>query len=400
MNVVLFNTPQVRKSLKPFSYTRALAKIRIGILTIEEKWKHHLKGDYSFLTAPYLSNKFSCVEAQESLCINGKVCPDQVLVEAIRNLKGNQKLVKDDTLIATLCDRTELRDFQNNDFSTPYLQSILFEGTLTQIKNSCDIFSINEQEIRKDFQCIRERRVTTQGVQDQHTITYNEADIFLEKVFSTKAAILNAKSGPIYIGSNAIIQEGAVVRGPVAICEQAQINAGARICHATTMGPYSKVGGEVSNSVILGYSNKAHDGFMGHSVIGEWCNIGAGTNTSNLRNDYGEIKTWDEHREEFHTTNKQFCGLFMGDHSKCAIRTMFNAGTMVGVSANLFGVGFFDKVIPSFTWGIPDRGIQTYRLDRALEAAERMTARHLVQLTEQDRKILAHVFLTTAIYRG
>jgi UDP-N-acetylglucosamine diphosphorylase/glucosamine-1-phosphate N-acetyltransferase len=400
MNVVLFDTPQARESLKPFSYTRALAKIRIGILTIEEKWKHYLKGDYSFLTAPHLSNKFPYVEAQESLCVNGTVCPDQVLVEAIRNLKGNQKLVKDDTLVAAFCDRTALQDFQNDDFGTPYLQSILFEGPLTQIKNNWDIFSINEQEIRKDFQCILERRTTTQEVQDQHTVTYNEADIFLEKGVSTKAVILNAESGPIYIGSNAIIQEGAVIRGPVAICEEAQINAGARISNATTIGPYSKVGGEVTNSVILGCSNKAHDGFMGHSVIGEWCNLGAGTNISSLRNDYDKVKTWDEHREGLYNTDKQFCGLFMGDHSKCAINTMFNPGTIVGVSANLFGVGFLDKSVPSFTWGMPNNRIQTYRLDQALEAAERMTVRRSVQLTEQDKKILAHVFLTTAIYRS
>jgi UDP-N-acetylglucosamine diphosphorylase/glucosamine-1-phosphate N-acetyltransferase len=399
MNIVLFDTPRARKSLEPFSYTRALAKIRIGILTIEEKWKHHLKGDYSFLTASYLGNKFPCVEAQESLCINSTVCPDRILVEAIKNLKGNQKLVKDDVLIATLCDRRALQDFQNNDFGTPYLKSILFEGPLTQIKNNWDIFSINEQEIRKDFQCIRERR-TTQRIQDQHTITYNEPDIFLENGVSTKAAILNAELGPIYIGKNAIIQEGTVIRGPVAICEEAQINAGARISNATTIGPHARVGGAISNSIILGYSNKAHDGFMGHSVIGEWCNLGAGTNTSDLRNDYGKVKTWDEHTEEFCTTDIQFCGLFMGDHSRCAINTMFNTGTTVGVSANLFGVGFFDKVIPSFTWGMPDKRIQTYRLDRALEAAERMTVRRLVQLTEQDKKILAHVFLTTAIYRS
>ncbi len=399
MNIVLFDTPQARRLLKPFSYTRALAKVRVGIRTIEEKWKHYLQGDYSFLTAPYLSSKFPCVDAQESLCINSTVCPDQVLVEAIRNLKGNQKLVKDDTLIATLCDRTALQGFQNDDFGTPHLQSILFEGPLTQIKNNWDIFLINEQEIIKDFQCICKRR-TTQRIQDQHTITYNETDVFLEKGVSTKAVILNAESGPIYIGSNAIIQEGAIIRGPVAICEEAQIHAGARISNATTIGPYAKVGGEVSNSVILGYSNKAHDGFMGHSVIGEWCNLGSGTNTSNLRSDYGNVKTWDEHRKEFYTTDKQFCGLFMGDYSKCAINTMFNAGTMVGVSANLFGVGYFDKVIPSFTWGMLDKRIQTYRLDQALEAAERMTVRRSVQLTEQDKKILAHVFLTTTLYRS
>ena len=399
MNIVLFDTPQSRTLLKPFSYTRALAKMRVGISTIEEKWKHYLKGDYSFLTVPYLSKKFPCVEAQENLCINSTVCPDQALVESIKNLKGNQMLVKDDTLIAALCNRTILQDFRENDCNTPHFQSIFFEGPLTQIKNNWDIFLINEQEIRKDFQWMCERS-TTQRIQDQHTIAYNETDIFLAEGASTKAAILNAETGPIYIGSNAIIEEGAIIKGPVAICEGAQISAGARISNTTTIGPYAKVGGEVCNSVILGYSNKAHDGFMGNSVIGEWCNIGAGTNTSNLRNDYSNIKIWDEQREAFETTDVQFCGLFMGDHSKCAIGTTFDAGTIVGISTNLLGIGLFDKVIPSFTWGMPGNRIQTYHLDKALETAERMMKRRMVQLTEEDKKVLAHIFLVTAIYRS
>jgi UDP-N-acetylglucosamine diphosphorylase/glucosamine-1-phosphate N-acetyltransferase len=399
MNIVLFDTPQARELLKPFSYTRPLAKIRLGIGTIEEKWKHYLKGDYSFLTAPYLSNKFPYVEAQENLCIDGTVCPDQVLVEAIKNLETNQKLVKDDILIATRCDRALLQVYQNNYFDTPGLRSIAFDAPLTQIKNNWDIFLCNEQELRKDFQWLCKGR-TTQRIQDQHTITYNEADIFIEEGVSAKAAILNAELGPIYIGSNVAIQEGAIISGPVAICEEVKINAGARISNATTIGPYAKVGGEISNSVILGYSNKAHDGFMGNSVIGEWCNLGAGTNTSNLKNDYGKVKIWDERREEFDTTDLQFCGLFMGDHSTCAINTMFNTGTIVGISSNLFGAGFFDKVIPSFTWGMPDKRIKTYRLDKALEAAEYMAMRRLVPLTEQDKEILAHVFLATAIYRS
>jgi UDP-N-acetylglucosamine diphosphorylase/glucosamine-1-phosphate N-acetyltransferase len=399
MNIVLFDTPQARTALRPFSYMRALAKIRVGIHTIEEKWQYYLQGHYSFLTVPYLGHKFPCVEAQENLCINGTICPDPILVEAILNLKSNQQLVQDGVLIATLCDKEVLQHLQNDNLDTPRVKSVPFEGQYTRVKNSWDIFRINEQEIRKDFTLICEGR-TTKHIQDPHTLIYNAQSIFLEGGVSTKAAILNAESGPIYIGSNAIIQEGAIIRGPVAICEEVQIEAGARISNGTTIGPYSKAGGEVNNSVILGYSNKAHDGFMGNSVIGEWCNLGAGTNTSNLRNDYGKIKTWDEHREEFYTTNMQFCGLLMGDHSKCAINTMFDAGTVVGTSTNLFGAGFLDKVIPAFTWGMPNKRIHTYRLNKALEAAERMTVRRAVQLTEQDRKILAHIFLATAIHRS
>jgi len=399
MNIVLFDTPQARTLLRPFSYTRPLAKLRIGIDTIEEKWKHYLEGDYSFLTATYLSNKFPCVEAPENICVNGTICPDQALLGAIKNLKGNQKLVKGETLIAALCDRAALQDFRNDDFSVSHLQSISFEGPLTQIKHNWDIFLTNEQEIRKDYQRVRERSAT-QHIQDQHTIAYNKANIFLEEGVSIKASILNAESGPIYIGSNAIIKEGAIIEGPVAICEGAQISAGARIEGTTTIGPYAKVGGEVSNSVILGHSNKAHDGFVGNSVIGEWCNIGAGTNTANLRNDYANIKLWNEQREDFSTADMQFCGLFMGDYSKCAIGTMFDAGTTVGVSSNLLGGSWYDKVIPSFTWGKPENRIKTYRLEKALEAAERMMKRRMVSLTEEDKKVLAHIFLATAIYRS
>jgi UDP-N-acetylglucosamine diphosphorylase/glucosamine-1-phosphate N-acetyltransferase len=399
VNIVLFDTLQARELLKPFSYTRALAKLRIGIDTIEEKWKRYLQGEYSFLTAPYLGSKFPCIEAKANLCINSTVCPDEVLLEAIKQLKPNEKLIKDGFLIAALCDRAVLQELSNNCFEAPFLKSIVFEGPVAQIKNNWDIFLLNATELKKDFQWIRKNR-TTQSIQDQHTVVYNEKFVFIEEGASTRAAILNAESGPIYMGRNATVQEGAIIKGPVAICEGAQISAGARISNATTIGPYARAGGEISNSVILGYSNKAHDGFMGNSVIGEWCNLGAGTNTSNLRNDYDKVKAWDERSKEFDTTDLQFCGLFMGDHSKCAINTMFNAGTMVGVSSNLFGVGFFDKVIPPFTRGMPGTRTQTYLLDKALEAAERMTMRRLVQLTKQDKEILTHIFLTTSIDRN
>lgn len=399
MNIILFDTPRSINWLRPFSYTRTLAKLRVGIFTIEEKWRNYLQGDISYLVEPYLSDKFPYVKAQENLCINSTILPDQVLVEAIKQLNQNQKLVKEETLIAARCDGAILQAFQDSQFETSALRTVVFDGPCTQIKKNWDIFLLNDQELRKDFQWICQKG-SSQRPPDKHTITYNEPDIFLAEGVSIKAAILNAESGPIYIGRNATIQEGAKIRGPVAICEGAQVNTDAVVRNATTIGPYTKVGGEVSNSIILGYSNKAHAGFMGNSIIGEWCNLGAGSNTSNLRNDYANIKMWDDYGENFDVVDLQFCGLFMGDHSKCAINTMFDAGTTVGVSANLLGIGFFDKVIPSFTWGKPGTHIQTYRLDKALTAAERMMERRMVQLKEEDRKILAHIFLATAIYRS
>jgi UDP-N-acetylglucosamine diphosphorylase/glucosamine-1-phosphate N-acetyltransferase len=399
MNVVLFDAPQERISLRPFSYTRSLAEIRVGISTIEEKWKRYFTGDYSFITTPYLRRKFPCIAAEENLCINSTVFPDDALVAAIRALKSNQKLVKDSTLLAALCDNATLQGFQADRFSSPNLQAIAYQAPCTQIRNNWDIFLLNNQELRRDLQWLSKEK-TTQQIQDPHTIAYNEGDIFLEEGVSITAAILNAQSGPIYLGKNSIIQEGAIIKGPVAIGEHATISAGARISNATTVGPHAKVGGEVSNSVIFGYTNKAHDGYMGNSVIGEWCNLGAGTNTSNLRNDYGEVKAWDEQQGTFASTGMQFCGLFMGDHSKCGINAMFNAGTTVDVSANLFGAGFFDKNIPSFAWGMPDAHKSgTYHLATALEAAERMASRRSVAFTEEDKQILITVFNATAAQR-
>ncbi|MEL6606735.1 MAG: putative sugar nucleotidyl transferase [Bacteroidota bacterium] len=394
MNIVLFDTLQARRALVPFSYTRALATLRVGIVTLQEKWEHYLQTKCSFLTASYLSGKFPTVEAQISLYINSTICPDETLVEAIRRLEPNQKLVKNNTLIAAFCGKEAFRDLQNSDFELPTLKAQSFEEPLTQINNKWDIFLLNEQELKKDFEwhCLGK---VSQRTSDPYTLTYNEAAIFLEKGVSTKAALLNAEVGPIYLGKNVTIHERAIIKGPVAIGEGAQINPGAIISNATTVGPYAKVGGEVSNSVILGYSNKAHEGFMGNSVIGEWCNLGAGTNTSNLRSDYGKVKVWNEDQETYHIIDLQFCGLFMGDHSKCGINTMFNTGTTVGVNANLFGTGFVDKFVPSFAWGQPGEPMQTYQLDKALETAAKMIARRGVTLTEQDKKILTHVFSTT-----
>lgn len=397
MNVILFDTPQAREALKPFSYTRALAKMRVGIFTIEEKWSHYLQANCSFSTAPYLQKKFPRIEEKENWCINSIVCPDEALVNAVKNLDINQKLTKDGMLIAAFCDKAVFQSLRDHDFncqSLKLLKSKEWKGSCTYLKNNWDVFLLNEQELRKDFQWICQKK-KSQHVEDLHTVTYNERDIFLEEGAFTKAAILNAELGPIYLGKNVLIQERAVIKGPVAIGEGTQISAGAIISHATTVGPYAKVGGEVSNSVILGYSNKAHYGFMGHSVIGEWCNLGAGTNTSDLRNDYGNIKVWKECQKEFDLPNTQFCGLLMGDHSKCGINSMFNPGTVVGISSNLFGAGYFKGFIPSFAWGMPHDHASTYRLDRAIDAAEKMAQRRRIQLSEEDKKILMHVFMVT-----
>jgi UDP-N-acetylglucosamine diphosphorylase/glucosamine-1-phosphate N-acetyltransferase len=392
INVLLFDTPPNRIALKPFSDTRPIAKIRVGITTIEEKWNTYLPATYSFLTENYLQAKFPYTNAEKSLWINGSIIPNQSLVDAIKNLKTNETLIRGDIIIA----------FWDTDTPSPwaYLENISkaqtknaalsFTEEIIQLKNKWDIFTYNAQAIIEDFETIKKRK-TTQPLYDPHTIVYNPKNIFIEEGVVIKAAILDAELGPIYIGKNAIIEEKAVIRGPVAIAEGAQIKVGSYIYQGTTIGPYAKVGGEVSNSVIFGYSNKAHDGFLGHSVIGEWCNLGAYTTTSNLRNDYRTVTVWDDTVKDFANTNLQFCGLFMGDYSKCGIHTMFNTGTVVGVSTNLFGTGYFKRFIPSFSKGSPADNLLAYNLERALISIENTIMRRSKELTQVDKNILIHL---------
>jgi UDP-N-acetylglucosamine diphosphorylase/glucosamine-1-phosphate N-acetyltransferase len=215
--------------------------------------------------------------------------------------------------------------------------------------------------------------------------------IFIEEGASANDTTFNTTTGCIYIGKDAEVMEGSVVRGPFALCEHSVLKMSSKIYGATTIGPHSKVGGEVNNSVVFGYSNKAHDGFLGNSVIGEWCNLGADTNNSNLKNNYANVKLWNYSGENFIDTGLQFCGLIMGDHSKCGINTMFNTGTVAGVSSNIFGSGFPRNFIPSFSWG-GAQGFTTYRFEHAIETAQLVMQRRNTELTDNDKDILKYIF--------
>ena len=390
MNIILFDQPKARVALKPFSDTRPLAKIRLGITTIEEKWKQYLSGDYSFLTAPYLREKFPEIAQSSNYYINGTVCPHKTLVEAIKQLKMHEQLVQGNTLLAFVAGKDTGSTNYPTNFGHLNLQKISFSGAITQIANKWDIFLHNAKALQEDFQWFQAQQ-PSQPINDPYTKVYNEAAVFVEPGASIKAAMLNAELGPIYIGKQAVIEEGAILRGPVSVGQGAQIKAGTVVEQATTIGPYAKVGGSISNSVIFGYTNKVHNGFLGNSVIGEWCNLGAGTNTSNLKNNYTTIQVWDDAQEELVSTELQFCGLFMGDHSKCAINTMFNAGTVVGVSANIFGAGFCHKFVPSFTRGGPDSNLAVYKSNKAIETAAIAMQRRDQQLTATDQQILEYL---------
>jgi UDP-N-acetylglucosamine diphosphorylase/glucosamine-1-phosphate N-acetyltransferase len=387
MNVVLFDDPAIRINLLPFTFTRPVAKIRIGILTIAEKWEKHLNTTVSFLTEPYLQKKFSLKPSQDNLFINGAWCPDEKSLESLKALKSKEVLVHNEIILAWRSSDMSLPDLKNN---TPKI----FSGTVTLIDQVWKIFQYNPAQIRVDYSLITAGRKSV-GIQDKHTRVYNESNIFVEEGVTIRAAILNAEDGPIYLGKNSNVQEGAIIKGPFVLCEGSVVNMGGKMRGDTTVGPYSKIGGEVSSSVIFGYSNKGHDGFLGSSVIGEWCNLGADTNISNLKNNYENVRLWNYAKGGFIDTGLQFCGLMMGDHSKCGINTMFNTGTVVGVSSNIFGDGFPRNFIPSFSWGGAN-GFTTYQLKKAYDTAEKVMERRKINLDDTEKEILAAVFELTA----
>jgi UDP-N-acetylglucosamine diphosphorylase/glucosamine-1-phosphate N-acetyltransferase len=391
-NLILFDDPALRGNLLPFTFTRPVADIRVGILTIAEKWERKLHTTTGYFTQDYLREKYTFKNAP-ALFINGALCPNDDLVEAIKNLESGQALWQDQTLLAAHIEDPE-------EFSVDAAkghQSVQFAGDFTLISKNWHIFQHNAAEIRVDFNLITHNRIS-EGINDHHTICYNEENIFVEEGAKIRAAVLNAEDGPIYIGKNASIQEGSVIKGPFALCEGSTVNMGAKMRGDTTVGPHSKIGGEVSNSVIFGFSNKGHDGFMGNSVIGEWCNIGADTNTSNLKNNYAPVKLWEYTRGGFANTGLQFCGLMMADHAKCGINTMFNTGTVVGVGANIFGDGFPRNFVPSFAWGGAS-GFSTFQFRKFEEVAEKVMERRGLVFDETEKSILQKVYELTKTYR-
>lgn len=385
MNYVLYDG-SVRNNLLPFTFTRPVADIRIGILTIREKWEKYLGSTTTTVTEEYLSEKFPMVEMAENIMINASFCPNEVLVEMIQFLQPNQAIVKNDEIIAFYTtDEQEEVVFEEYEL-------IEFEEDCLQVEHTWDIFQKNDQAIRDDFELLTQDR-KSQPIPSTVNVLGAE-NIFIEEGAVLNFCTLNATTGPIYIGKHAEIMEGSVIRGPFALCDHAQVKLATKIYGATTVGPHSRVGGEVNNSVLFAYSNKGHDGFLGNAVLGEWCNIGADSNNSNLKNNYESVKLWNYESERFENTGLQFCGLMMGDHSKCGINTMFNTGTVVGVAANIFGAGFPRNYIPNFTWG-GAQGTQTYLPKKAFETAKIVMSRRNIDFTDLDEAILTHIFNET-----
>lgn len=390
MIVVLFDCKRSRENLLPFTFTRPVADIRIGILTIREKWEIAL-GERSYtLTEEYLAGKFPPYNGDAAaLYINGALLPDNDLLQAVQKLGALQTLTRNGKVLAFKTDKQHL-NYENLEAIAKGFTQVEYTGPVMSIGQPWDIFQKNGEALKADYAILTHGR-QSQPISASNTIIGSKENIFLEQGAKVEACILNATTGPIYIGMDAEIMEGCVVRGPLALCEHAALKMCTKVYGATTLGPHCKAGGELNNAVFFGYSNKAHDGFLGNSVIGEWCNLGADTNNSNLKNNYGNVDVYSYKEGKSIDTGLLFCGLLMGDHSKCGINTMFNTGTVVGVSANIFGADFPPKFIPSFSWG-GAQWLRTFTFDKSLEVAQRMMERRGLKLEETDIRILKTVF--------
>ncbi|MBA9076872.1 MULTISPECIES: GlmU family protein [Rufibacter] len=394
-NLVLFDDPALRANLLPFTFTRPVADLRVGILTIAEKWRNLSQATVSFLTQGYLQGKFGLpvTGSEDTVYVNGAVCPSAELLEQVQQLPVGHGLEFEGLLVALHAPAAEVPDIEALYRYAHEHTTRETDQSLVVVRQLWDIFKLNGDQIRVDFKLLTQGR-TSQPITDEHTRVYNLGNIFIEEGAKIKAAILNADTGPIYIGKNAEVHEGSMIRGPFALGEESHVNVGGRMRGDITIGPFCKVGGEVNNCVFFGYSNKGHEGFLGNSVVGEWCNFGADTNASNLKNNYAPIKIWSHAQEKMIDTGLQFCGLMMADHVKCGINTMFNTGTVVGVGANIFGAGFPPTFVPSFTWGGADTMV-TYRLPKFFEVAEAVLGRRGLALSSEDRKIFTQIFHLT-----
>jgi UDP-N-acetylglucosamine diphosphorylase/glucosamine-1-phosphate N-acetyltransferase len=392
MNPILFDDPSW-ENLLPLTFTRPVSDLRVGILTIAEKWKRHLTATPSFLTRAHLSGKFPVTAGSDNLLINGSLMPDTTLVKALTGMSPGGALKKEGILLGARVGADEVPGF---NWEVWLDQAGEYPGDVSMVDYPWKVFTLSGQEIAADFELVTRGRIS-EKLSGTVRVT-GSGRIFVEQGFRGEHFTLNTSAGPIYLGKESEIMEGSTIRGPFVLCEGSVIKMGAKIYGPTTIGPHCKAGGEINNSVIHSNSNKAHDGFLGNAAIGEWCNLGADTNNSNLKNNYARVRVWNYPRGRFIDTGLQFCGLIMGDHSKCAINTMFNTGTVVGVSANIFGEGFPRNFIPSFTWG-GARGMETYALQKALETASLVMERRGMSLDEQDRSILKYIFDETERYR-
>lgn len=381
---LVFSDAQYWEDFLPLTFTKPISELRCGILTFAERWEKLLDiREKRYITEEYLEVKYPRYEKKESLLIVPNFLPTEKVLDQIKNLQFGEALVYENELLVA---KINLENFGLHQIE----KMTDIEEELTVFKHPTDLFSFNEKAINFDFDLLTNGRIS-QPLSETNGFLGNKEDIFIEEGAEIEFATINAKTGKIYIGKNAEVMEGCNLRGPIALCEGAKFNLGAKVYGATTIGPYSKIGGEVNNIVVQGYSNKGHDGFVGNSVIGEWCNFGADTNSSNLKNNYSEVKLWSYKHKKFVGTGLQFTGVIMGDHAKTAINTQLNTGTIIGVAANIFKTGFPPNLVDNFSWG-GMRGDEKFTINKVYEVAEKMMNRRKISLTQADRDILRYIF--------
>jgi UDP-N-acetylglucosamine diphosphorylase/glucosamine-1-phosphate N-acetyltransferase len=397
-NLILFDT-EAREHLLPLTATRPMAELRVGAMTLREKWTFELNGSASYITKEYLADKYPIHIAENNILISAGVLPTETLVKRILDLQLNEALIDQEELIAACLSNEQIQRLID-DVEIQQLDGLPLEPSiqLQRIHRLWDIIRYNDAELRADF--VRLTKDQTSVPLSPTNTVLGEHPVFVAPGAKVECATINTGNGPVYIGPNVEIMEGCRLRGPIAILDHAVIKMDAKIYGPTVIGPGCKAGGEITRSIMMANANKAHDGFLGDSVIGEWCNLGADTNNSNLKNNYSEVKLWDYKTSRFERSGAQFIGLFMGDHSKCAINTMFNTGTVAGVFANIYGAGFQRNFIPDFSWGGPDAGYRTYKLQEALETAALVMARRGVELDDTEKAILEYIFEHTKPYRS
>lgn len=396
MNLILSDDIEKRMDLFPLTFTRPAGDLRVGILTIQDKWQKLSGAQTSLLGDQYLRIKYTPIVEDDNYVVDSRILPTPELVTEVSSLQKGEGITIDDYIIAARLDAEDATKFYSDRKSLNI--SAKSHTPISRIDNTWDIFTLNEQEIERDFHLLTDGRKSA-GLSDTNRYLQPER-IFVEEGAKAEFTIINPAGGYVYLGKDSEIMENAVVHGSLALCEHSCIKIGAKIYGATTMGPHTKCGGEVNNSVIWGYSNKGHDGFLGNSVLGQWCNLGADTNNSNLKNNYAEVKLWSYAKHRFVKTGLQFCGLIMGDHSKSSINTMFNTGTVIGVSCNIFGTGFPRNFVPSFSWGGADSDYEQYPLKNALTTAQIMMARRHIELDDVETAILTHIFEETQELRN
>lgn len=385
MNIVLFDN-QYRTNLLPFTFIRPMSEIRLGILTISEKWELYLDAEVSYFTNDTLNEQFPLYLEEDNLFIAGNILPNKSLAEALLKLNTGEALLNSENQLMALRAGSPEQFLQLDQF-----KKIIFSEKYTEIKEKYDIFLQNSSELINDFNKIIDPSFTA-PVSKSNIMIGNKGLIFLDEGVKMEGCTLNTTDGPIFIGKNVEIMEGSNLRGPLAILEHSVVKMGAKIYGGTTIGPYCKVGGELSNVVIFGYSNKAHDGYLGNAVIGTWCNIGAGTTASNLKNDYGNVRQWNYKTEQFDRTNTQFCGLMMGDHSKCGINVSFNTGTVLGICTSVYGSDFQDFHIPSFMIGSPKTGYSKNLFEKITASESAMMMRRNIELDETYLSIIRKLY--------